>query len=94
MIKANKFFFLSAVADHIVADFRRFDNKTLISFKHEEDKSGDALNVEIVQVGKSYIIDYSVLFNNSTLTSAKSDPIPQDQIYGVIAGIANEVILK
>ena len=91
MIKANKFFFLAGVNDHIVADFRRFDATTLIDFRHERDLSGDALKVEVVRDGLDYVIKYEI--NTAAYQqSGTSDKIPQSEIFGVVASLANETI--
>lgn len=94
MEKANKFFFLSSVNDHILADFRRFDANTVIQFRHENDHSGDRLALEIIRQPRSqfFVIEYSIVHDNKEVSAGRSDAIHALEVYGVIAGLANESI--
>lgn len=92
MQKANLFFILSAVADHIVADFRTFDATTLFTFRHELDKAPNRLQVQVARKGKDFIVSYDAEYNGKTIVQAASLPIPADQVQAVIAQIANDAI--
>lgn len=95
MQKANKFFFLAQVNDHIVADFRSFDGMTRITCKHKDDQAAlDTLRLNVERVGKGFVVDYAIIHNGIITHTAKSDVIPCLEIYGVIAGLINEVIAE
>ena len=92
MRQANTFFFLTGCADHINADFRRFDDSTLLVFKRKNDVY-DRLELEIVPHATKqhcYIIRWQMDYGASNQAeTGVSDAIPQPEIYGVIAAMAN-----
>lgn len=92
MHKANQFFFLSQVADHILVDFDRFDGIVMLDFCHQDDKSGDRLHTEVTRHGDHHVINYSVSHKGVEILTAKSDPIPDAMISAVLAGLVNETI--
>lgn len=94
MKKANSYFFLAGVADHILAEFHHDLHISKITFSHRDDKRSDCLIllIEPRSEDKHYVLHYLITVKGEELPVSKSEPIPQDKIYGVIAAMANEVI--
>ncbi|QYC52649.1 hypothetical protein [Salmonella phage SSBI34] len=93
MIKANNFFFLAGVEDHIVAEFRNIDATAFIKMRHESDVSTDRVEMEVTRHGKEFKIKYLIIVNNATFSEGVSEPIPDNMIQQVIAAVANGTIL-
>lgn len=95
MKKANTFFFLAEVNDHILADFKNSAGLTCITFKHQDDKSTNSLTIIVEpKEHKFYVLHYKIMFNGEEFSTAKSDLIPHSEIFGVIASLANEIITE
>lgn len=96
MKKANSFFFLAQVNDHILADFTHDVGISRITFKHQnaEDLNSLVLAVEKKGDSKSYVLHYKIVLAGKAFATAKSDLIPATDLYGVIAALANEIITQ
>ena len=92
MQKANNYFILAGVADHILADFRTFDNTTLFNFRHEDDQEPNRLQIQVTRAGNEYVISYDAEYNGRSFMQAKSDPLPANYIQEAIAQIVNDTI--
>lgn len=95
MQQANNFFFLTGCDDHILVDFRRFDNTTMLTFKRRDDVY-HCLDLEVSPHPTKphhFVIAYT--FDTATTNDGgTSDPIPAPEVYGVIAGMANIYLPK
>ncbi|WP_133670712.1 hypothetical protein [Burkholderia pseudomallei] len=91
-MKANNFFFLSAVESHInAAVSTQYPVTTKITFWHENDTDQESkLIVTVANVEKSFIVSYVMMNLNTCIKSAESDKLTSTQVYGVIAAIAND----
>lgn len=91
-MKANNFFFLSAVESHInAAVSTQYPVTTNITFWHEDDTDQESkLIVTVTNVEKSFIVSYVMINLNTCIQSAESDKLTSNQVYGVIAAIAND----
>lgn len=92
MEKANTYFLLAEVADHILANFRTFDNTVIFNFRHEQDAAPNRLQVQVTRTGKHFIVSYDAEYNGKQIMQGNSDPIPGDMVQQVIAEIANDTI--
>ncbi|WP_284161748.1 hypothetical protein [Burkholderia pseudomallei] len=91
-MKANNFFFLSAVKSHIDASVStQYPVTTKITFWHEKDTDQESkLVVTVTNVEKSFVVSYVMMDLNTCIQSAESDELTSTQVYGVIAAIAND----
>lgn len=90
-MKANNFFFLSAVDSHINATVFAPCQDTKITFWHEDDKEKESqLIVYVKKVEQSFVVSYTMIDLNNCIQSAESDNLASKQVYGVIAAIAND----
>lgn len=92
MEKANTYFILSEVDDHILADLRTFDATTLFNFRHQEDSAPNRLQIQVTRLGKDFIVSYDAEYNGKRITQGASDPIPGLMVQSVIAEIVNDTI--
>lgn len=93
MFKANSYFFLAEVKDHIRATFSKFDGAVLITFAHQHDRHlDDKLMVEVQPVPGGYLVEWKIEHRNNVTHEGKSEVIPATEIYGVVTAIANETI--
>lgn len=92
MEQANTYFILADVADHILANFRTFDNTVLFNFRHKDDNAPNRLQVQVTRQGKNFIVSYDAEYNGKQFTQGASDPIPGDMVQTVIAEIVNDTI--
>ena len=102
MERANKFFFLSNV-NAAKCDFRRLDDKVLLTFCHVDDKaSADRLEVMIrtetaidsdsLQTIKNHYVSYELLTASQTIKQADSLPIRDNlMVWEIVTEIANDV---
>lgn len=90
-MKANNFFFLSAVESHINATVFAPSHDTKITFWHEGDLEKESqLIVYVKKVEQSFVVSYTMIDLNNCIQSAESDKLTSNQVYGVIAAIAND----
>lgn len=100
MIKAQNFFFFAEVSPRILVDFRRYDDKMILNFCHENDKfKEDVLSIEITSklvetsntTRRDHFVSYELTqFPNKVIKQSKSDPLPADLVWGVVVAIVND----
>ena len=104
MERANKFFFLSDI-NAAKCDFRRLDDKLLLTFCHVDDKaSADRLEVvirtetaidsESLQPVRNHYVAYTLDSTNrpATIKQAESLPIRDNlAVWAIVTEIANDV---
>lgn len=102
MIQAKKFFFFSesSISENIMCDFRRFDDKMILTFRHQKDVLElDTLTVTIRSVlvettntsYRDHFVSYDLTrFPSDTIKQAESSAIPADQVWGVVIAIVND----
>ncbi|QXL90397.1 hypothetical protein [Salmonella phage NINP13076] len=100
---ANKFFFLAGVTENAKCDFRRFDDKTLLTFCHINDTAnGDRLEVTIRTEStidhatqkpvKDHYVAYTLENSKGYIKQAESLPIRLScDVFGVVVVIVNDV---
>lgn len=95
MKKANQYFFLNAVNDHIVVSMLVNSNPMMLTFCDEAytlPKHKKAFLKVVATPNKTgYILDYKVTEGHKVIAVGESTEIPKDEIYGVIAGFVNAV---
>lgn len=107
MEKVNKFFFLSGVNVDVKCDFRRFDDKIVMTFCHCDDKENEnLLHISIRTVTnichdtqkelKAVVISYSLDNKGNPINHGDSLPIfsNNDSIFGFVAAIVNDSFAK
>lgn len=107
MERANNFFFLEGITENAKCDFRRFDNKMLLTFCHIDDKANsDRLEVTIRTdsfidtkkkeiILKQYFVSYNLENFQGTIKQAESLPIrASSDVFGVVVAIVNDVFSK
>lgn len=93
--KANNFFFLCGVAEHIAAYVKPEKDHTVVYFRHCGDS--DPYNHLRVVVCKSttqgsFKIEYTLTYKGSVLASVVSDDILSKDVPAVLAALANDLI--
>lgn len=100
---AKKFFFLANVKDGVKCDFRRFDDKVLLTFCHAEDQANtDRLEIQIrtetaidsatLQDVKDHFVSYELVTRHNVIKQADSLPIRDPlTVWGIVTEIANDV---
>lgn len=93
-MKANQFFFLTAVNSHINADVISFNDTTQIRFWDSEDfKQSSILIVSVKKIGLSYIVSYTMQNGGTQIQQGASDLIKFSDVSGVLAALANDAFL-
>lgn len=99
MEKANKFFFLSNVNSSVVVDFRRFDDQTVLTFCHSDDKiQNDKLVVSIRtratidHASQQEVKEHFVSYEMGDIQQGESLPIrDRDMVWTIVEMIVNDV---
>lgn len=106
MEQANKFFFLGGIVDNVKCDFKRENDKTLLTFCDMLDhENADKLRIEIRTITnidnssrliyKSHSIAYSLETSTSCLQQGESLPILNSaDVFGAVVAIVNDVFSR
>lgn len=90
--KANSYYFLTQCNDHILADVHTSERGVTVTFKHENAKPGNILIIDILRDKGIFRLHVALIENGNYTYDVTSDPIPQEDVQGVVIGTANEVI--